>query len=105
MQDGTLVHCTTKAKKFLAEKFRDTVISRGTDNAWPSHSPGLEQLYFYFWIVAQRIVYETKPSAIAELINVMEQFVFESNKEVLENIALDVLDWATLCLQINGGNF
>ena len=38
---GAPVHRTTEAKKFLAEKLRDRVINRGTDSAWPVHSPDL----------------------------------------------------------------
>ena len=33
LQDGAPVHCTTEAKKFLAEIFRGRVISHDTDNA------------------------------------------------------------------------
>ena len=105
MQDGAPVHCTTEAKQFLVEKFQGRVISRGTANAWPAHSPDINPLDFYFWAVAQKRVYEAKPSTIAELINVVKQFASEIRKEVLENVALDVLERARLCLQVNGGHF
>ena len=105
MQDGAPVHFTTEAEKFLSETFRGRVISRGTDNAWPAHSPVLILLDFYFWAVVQRRVYVAKPSTIAELINVVKQFPSEINEEVLENVALKVLDRARLCLQVNGGHF
>ena len=105
MQDDALVYCTTETKNFLDQKFRGRVISRGTDNAWPAHSPDLNPLDFYFWAVAQRRVYKAKPSTIAELINVLKQFASEISKEELENVALVVLDRARLCLQVNGGHF
>ena len=69
------------------------------------HSPDVNPLEFYFWAVAQRRVYEAKPSTISELINVVKQFASEISGEVLENVALDVLDRARLCLQVNGGHF
>ena len=105
MQDNTTVHCATDSKKFLAENFRGRVISRGTDNAWPAHSTDLNPIYFHFWAVAQRRVYEAKLSTIFDLINVVKQFVSEISEEVPENVAQDVVDRARLCLQVNGDNF
>ena len=46
-----------------------------------------------------------KPSTIVELNNNVKQLVSEIREEVLENVAMDVLDRAKLCLQVNGGNF
>ena len=71
MQDGVPVHCTTEAKNFLAEKFRGRVISRFIDNACPANSLELIPLDSYFLAVAQRTVYKTKPSTVAEIINIV----------------------------------
>ena len=46
-----------------------------------------------------------KPSTITELINVVKRFASEISDEVLENVALDVLDRARLCLQVNRSHF
>ena len=35
----------------------------------------------------------------------MKQFASEKSKKVLENVAVDVLYRARLCLQVNGGPF
>ena len=105
MQDGAPVHCTTEVKDFLVDKFSDRVISRGTEIGWPANSPDLNPLDFYFWALAQREVYATKPSTISEVIDVVKQFASESSEEVLKNVALDVLERARLCLEVNGGHF
>ena len=96
MQDGTPVHCMTDANKFPAENFRGRVISRGTD---------LNPFNFYFWAVAQRRVYEVKPSTIPKFINVVKFFASEISEDVLEKVALEVLDRARLCFLVNGCHF
>ena len=105
MQDGAPAHCTTAAKKFLVDKFRSRVISRGTDIAWPAHSPDLNPLDFHFWALAQRQVYATKPSTVDELIDIVKQYAAECREDVLKNVALNVLKRARVCLEQRGGHF
>ena len=47
MQDGTPSQCTTAAQEFLLNKFGGRIISRGTQIAWPAHSPDLNSLDFF----------------------------------------------------------
>ena len=88
----------TRPEEFLVDKFRTRVISRGTDIAWPDHSPDLNSLDFHFWALAQRQVYATKPSTVYELIDVVKQYAAECPEDVLKNVALNVLKRARLCL-------
>ena len=48
MHDGAPAHCTTTAKEFLLNKFGGRVINRGTQLAWPAHSPDLNPLALYY---------------------------------------------------------
>ena len=58
MQDEAHPHCTNAAKKFLLEKFKGRVISRGTAVSWPTHSPDLNPLNFHFWEEVQQVYRE-----------------------------------------------
>ena len=48
MKDGAPPHCINAAKKFLPEKFKGRVISRGAAVSWLAHSPDLNPLDFHF---------------------------------------------------------
>ena len=66
------------------------MISRGSEIELPAQSPDLNLLDFYFCALTQKGVYTDKPSAIVELIDVVEQFASESSDDVLKD--LDVLE-------------
>ena len=103
-QDGASAHYTTEAKGFLVEKFRSKVTSRVTKIRWPAHSSDLHSLEAYSWALSQRRVCATKPFAIAGVIDVVEQFASESSKDVLRDVALEVLERVRLCLEVKGGH-
>ena len=87
------------------DKFGGRVISRGTQIAWPAHSPDLNPLDFYYWASAQKEVYSRKPTTVDELFNVVKRFSEEHRENVLHSVALNVLKRANLCVQQNGGHF
>ena len=105
IQDGALAHCTTAVKKFLLKKFRGRMISRGTDVAWPAHSPDLSPLDSHYWALAQRQVYAAKPSIVGEFTNVVKQYSAGCSGEVLKNDALNILRRVRVCVQQSGGHF
>ena len=104
MQDGAPAHCTTAAKEFLLNKFGGRVISRGTQIAWPVHSPDLNLLKFYYWASAQKEVFSAKPSTVDKLINVVKDFQKNIAENVLHSVPLNVLK-RRISVQQNGGHF
>ena len=105
MQGGAPAHCTIAANEFLLNKFGGRVISRGTQIAWPAHSPDLNPLDFYYWALAEKEVYSAKPTTVNELMNVVKRFSEEHRKNVLHSVALNVLKQANLGVQQNGSHF
>lgn len=105
MQDGAPPHCTTEAKKFLIEKFKGRVISRGTPIIWPAHSPDLNPLDFHFWAEAQRKVYTEEPQSIQDLIKCVELLAANYDPTIIDKVTKNVLKRARLCLEEAGGHF
>ena len=105
MQDGAPAHCTNEAKTFLLEKFQGRVISRGTDRAWPAHSPDLNPLDFHFWSAAQRQVYRSKPENIDGLVQVVRDFAANYDQTTIKRVSANVLKRARICLRADGGHF
>ena len=99
MQDGGSVHRITAAKEFLLNKFGGSVIiSRGTQIAWPVHSPDFNPLDFCYWTLAQKEVYSAKPTTVDELINVVKRFSEKHRENVLHSVALNVMKRSNLCV-------
>ena len=105
MQDGAPPHCTNAAKKFLLEKFKGRVISRGTAVSWPAHSPDLNPLDFHFWGEAQQQVYREQPENIEELIECVKKFAAAYGSSTIRRVAENVVKRARRCLDENGGHF
>ena len=105
MQDGAPAHCTNDGKEFFLEKFIGRVISHGTDIAWPAHSLGINSLEFHCWALTQRQVYASNPSTTDEVIDIIKQYAAGCSENVLKWVALNVMKWAKLCLEANGGHF
>lgn len=56
MQDGASPHIYGPAKKIIKELFDTRIIGRGFDNVWPSKSPDLNCLDYFFWGRLRKLV-------------------------------------------------
>ena len=98
MQDRAPPHCTNAAKKFLLEKFKGRVISRGIAVSWPAHSPDLNPLDFHFWGEAQQQVYREQPGNIEELIECVKKFAAAYGSSTVRSVAENVVKRARQCV-------
>ena len=69
-QDGAPPHMPARA--WLQQAFQVRVISRLTAIPWPSKSPDLSCLDYWFWGVAMQEIRRSKPSTLTELKRVVE---------------------------------
>ena len=73
-QDGAIVHTTAAVRQWLAGKFDGRVISRLTERSWPSRSPDLTPLDYWFWAVALEELRRNPPATLQELQVTVERF-------------------------------
>ena len=73
-QDGASCHVTGSCLEFLADKFKDRVISRKTAHHWPPYSPDLSPLDFSFWNEAMEHIKKHQPRTLEELKGKVEEF-------------------------------
>ncbi|XP_076396448.1 uncharacterized protein LOC143265878 [Megachile rotundata] len=66
--DGTLAHYAADARSYLDEAFQDRWIGRGGTVAWPSRSPDLNPLDFFFRGYLKKKVYRVEVSSPEEAI-------------------------------------
>ena len=59
----TVLHPTALRQSLSSNKFRGSVVSRGSEFVWSTHSPDFNHNDFYFWKVAKKQVYLQKPES------------------------------------------
>ena len=68
MQDGAPPHCSKESLAWLEKQFKERIISRNADFAWPPYSPDLNPCDFYLWGYLKSKVYSNPvPKTTAEL--------------------------------------
>ena len=72
MQDGDMSHTTLEVLRFLLDKCRGRVISRGSEIIWPPYSLDLNVLDYFFWTYAMMQVRRRKLATIDELKETVE---------------------------------
>ena len=93
-------------RDFLASKFQeDKVIGRGYGTPWPSRSPDLSPLDFYFWgTLKARVFHQFRPSNLNELkdrvMSEMNNFRADELRRAVDNF----LKRAELVIQEEGGS-
>ena len=75
LQDGAPTHCTNNCLDFLAENFRDRVISRRSLRLWAAHSPDLSQLDYWLWGDLDEEVQNKEPDDLKRLKQVVNRAV------------------------------
>ena len=103
-QDGAAPHISGPVMDFLRSKFGDNIVSRNTAHIWPPYSPELSPLDFNFWSLAMSEVARVKPRSLRELQEVVEDFVFNMEEELVRKICRNVKKRAEMCVAQKGGN-
>ena len=99
-QDGASPHVTAPVMEFLREKFGERLISRNSTHIWPPYSPDLSCLDFSFWAQAMAEVTRCKPSTLADLKRVVEEFA-----DLVRRMCRNTRKRAQICVQQKGGYF
>ncbi|PNF38720.1 hypothetical protein B7P43_G14368 [Cryptotermes secundus] len=66
-QDGATAHTARVSMAAVRHLFGNRVISRNGDIAWPPRSPDLPVCDFHLWGYLKSVVYNTRPTTLAEL--------------------------------------
>jgi hypothetical protein len=66
-QDGATAHTARVLMSVLQEMFQQHVISHGSDDPWPAHSPDLSTCEYFLWWYLKGKVLISKPRTTEEL--------------------------------------
>lgn len=102
-QDGAPPYMPARA--WLQEMFEERVISRLTPLAWPSKSPDLSCLDYWFWGVAMAEVRRNPPNTLVELKNIVEGFAESLEEEEVTKAARGIMKRARACRAVGGAAF
>jgi inhibitor of nuclear factor kappa-B kinase subunit alpha len=103
-QDGATPHCTTANIEMLQAKFQGRLISRRAEVAWPSCSPDLNPLDFWFWGYCMQQIRKKQPENMQELCTIVEETCHNTPPEIIRR-SVNIGRRVQLCLQCNGGQF
>ena len=104
-QDGAMAHTTVMVRDWLKTKFGSRIISRFTDHPWPSRSPDLSPLDFWFWSVCLEELRRCPPRSLEELQDTVTIFADTLSREEVTKSARNILIRARACKEAAGGVF
>ena len=101
-QDGATVHTTAAVRQWLAGKFDGRVISRLTERSWPSRSPDLSPLDYWFWAVALAELRRNPPATLQELQVTVERFAGNLDRNDVKRAVRNLRQRAETCVRRKG---
>lgn len=104
-QDGATPHCTNYTLELLKVYFGDNLISRRCAFEWPSHSPDLNPLDYFFWGILDDAVKAKKPSSLGRLKGCIIQAINAINVSILPSVIDNFSKRVDLCISQNGSYF
>ena len=104
-QDGATPHCTTNNINMLNEMFEGRVISRRADVSWPSCSPDLNPLDFWFWGYCTQKLRKLSLTSMQQICNAVDEICSNTSAEMVNKSIASVLKRAKMCLDVSGGHF
>lgn len=105
MQDGATCHTTENNLSFLKQKFSGRLISNKSEVPWPPSSPDCNPLDFFFWGYVMQHVYRIKPTSIADLKAVVEDFVESIDPAIIRKACASARKRFEMMMLENGGRF
>jgi hypothetical protein len=103
-QDGATPHCTVENIELLKKKFGGRVISRRSDIAWPSCSPDLNPLDYWFWGYCMLKIREQHPTTMRDVCQIVETVCCNTPAEMVRR-SVDISKRVEKCLSNKGGHF
>ena len=119
-QDGATCHTTKNVLDWLNTKFQTRIISRNADKRnrggvnWPSRSPDLNPLDYWYWSHIQKLVKEScydgnneyvQPASIEEIMEKVEMASATLTPDVIKKSCRNIRKRARMCLEQNGRHF
>jgi len=101
-QDGASPHTYGPVKKLLKEMFGERIIGRGFENSWPSKSPDLSVLDYFFWGRLRKIINLTRFCDAKTAILVISDAIESFDIGGIINAILGFKGRAQLCGVLNG---
>jgi len=103
-QDGATPHCTTANIEMLKATFQGRLISRRVEVSWPSCSPDLNPLDFWFWGYCMQEIRRQHPENMQQLCTIVENTCNNTPTEIVRR-SVNINRRVQFCLQCNGGHF
>ena len=104
-QDGAPPHTTQMVRDWLASKFGDRVISNKTERPWPTRSPDLSPLNFWYWNACEVELRRHPPSSMAELRATVNSHAKRMSSAEIRKAVNNVSKRAEACIAAGGDNF
>ena len=92
-------------RDWLASKFGSRVISNKTDRPWPTRSPDLSPLDFWFWGVCLVELRRHPPASLEELRATINELARRMSPAEVRKAVNNVSKRAEACIAANGDNF
>lgn len=103
--DGAPSHTAAQTRQWLTEHFESWIGQReGSEFQWPSRSPDLNPLDFFFWGFLEDIVYLNKPTDLEELHMKIDEAVDNVTHEMLENVQAHIPRRYLMVIERNGAH-
>ena len=99
-QNGATPHCTTGNIKMTAS----IEISRRAPVTWPSCSPDLNPLDFWFWWYYGQEIRKQQPENVQDVCTIVEETCHNTPPEIIRK-SVNISRRVQLCLQCSGDHF
>ena len=103
-QDGAPPHYALAVRDSLNQTFPQRLFGRRGSIEWPSHSPDLTPMDFFFWGVVKNKVYERNPHTVDELKEyILEAFIeIDADQDLCRAVCHNVLERFEECCNVEG---
>ena len=107
MQDGAPPHFANIVRNYLYQTFSsDRVISRGCEIVWPSRSPDLNPLDYWFWgTLKARVFHRNAPTTLEDLKHRIVEECAQFTSEEMSTAVSSLWRRCALLEEVGGGHF
>jgi hypothetical protein len=101
-QDEATSHIARQSMAAVKRLFGDRIISRNANIAWPPRSPDLSVCDYFLWGHLKSVVYQTRPTNLAQLKTRIEENIANIPENTLRRAMQNLQNRLTECVQRNG---
>lgn len=103
--DGCPAHFAASVREYLDAAYPGRWIGRGSIFPWPARSPDLTCLDFYLWGRIKDLVFQTRPTTRADMINRITVAIRSISTAEVEAAVLSTRQRLQLCIDNDGRQF